>query len=190
MSEGKSNVNNNENVLAEALRKFGEIQTKLAENQANQVTSTNERIDKLSDKMGQLIEIIARSEERHNTHDEKTERLETNQIELGKDFKDYRKANDERVTDVEKQVLLLEQSEKITEKEKETKNSLRNNIIGGVAVVLIIAALAVLFSNSQPRNQSTNKAPTSFLPSSFVRQVNQSTRYELSYTLDTFRRLY
>jgi hypothetical protein len=134
-----------ETVLAEALTGFAKIQTQLAENQAEQTASTNKRIDKLSDKMGELVEVMVRSEERHNTHSEKNERLEKNQIELGKEFKDYRKNNDDRIVDIEKQVLLLENDDKSNKENSKDRKQLRNTIIGGVAVVMILSILGIVF---------------------------------------------
>lgn len=122
---------------------------KYAELQLQQSKETNKRIDQLSDKMGTLVEIVAKSEERHNSHNEKLDTLNENQRNLGKDFSKYKNNNDERVMNVEKQLLLLDQDsssnkKKLQDKEESSK-SIRDKVLGSVITAAILGMCAILW---------------------------------------------
>jgi len=145
-----------ESVLAKALTKFGEIQvaqtaSQVAQTaaQTTQANETNKKIEKLSDKMGELAEVMIRAQEIQNAQVEKNERLEKNQIALGKEFKEYRGNNDSRVNDIEKQVLLLDDTdatnkEKVKDKAKD-KADIRNKVYSGVITVIAVAVLGLVW---------------------------------------------
>ena len=97
--------------------------------------------------LNELTTIIAGSEQRHIAHMEKSERLEESIIEQGKESKKYRKSNDDRVMDIEKQVLLLDSSvskdDEIRDKKEERKNKIKDYVIGSLAVLFILAVLKI-----------------------------------------------
>lgn len=95
--------------------------------------------------MTELVEVMVRSEERHNSHSDKSERLEKNQIEIGKEFKNYRANNDGRVTDIEKQVLLLESTEKTNKEKSKSAATVRNSVIGTILGAVSLGILALVF---------------------------------------------
>jgi len=97
--------------------------TKYADLVSEQNANINNRIDDLASEtgniakeMGNLIGIIGKSEERHNSHTQALDRIEKNQKEQGKDLKVYKQSNDDRVMEVEKQILLLDKETKINAK--------------------------------------------------------------------------
>ena len=115
-----------------------------------QSSEMNKRIDLLVDnmgsmaeKMGGLIEVVAKSEERHNSHSEKSDRIEKVQIEQGKEFKKYRNHNDDRVMAVEKQVLLLDVNDKRVENRFSVADKRNATIITALIIAAILAFLGL-----------------------------------------------
>lgn len=76
---------------------------------------SNERMDQLATTMNSLAKTVERSEERHLAHTEGLERIGTEVKELSKKMEIYTSNNDTRVMDVEKQVLLLDNSKARTQ---------------------------------------------------------------------------
>ncbi len=103
------NENNREKrPLPKDFSAFAEV---LMEQNRNQ----NIRLGKLADEMTELtnnvnafIEKMGRAEERHIADTERMERIEKNQLEHGQEMKGYIHNNDERVTTIEKQILVLD----------------------------------------------------------------------------------
>jgi hypothetical protein len=145
MSEERQNQTQSETVLAKALNEFAKIQIQQSKDLTEQTQGTHKRIDKLSSKMTELVEVMVRSEERHNSHSDKSERLEKNQIEIGKEFKNYRANNDNRVTDIEKQVLLLENTEQVNKDKSKSATTVRNSVVGTILGAVSLGVLALVF---------------------------------------------
>jgi protein subunit release factor B len=145
MSEERQNQTQSEIVLAKALNEFAKIQIQQSKDLTEQTQGTHKRIDKLSSKMTELVEVMVRSEERHNSHSDKSERLEKNQIEIGKEFKNYRANNDNRVTDIEKQVLLLENTEQVNKDKSKSATTVRNSVVGTILGAVSLGVLALVF---------------------------------------------
>lgn len=116
---------------------------------------TNGRIDSLDrhmvslvDKMGNLIEVQIRSEERETRNSETLTRLEKNLAIQDKTQKDYMRDNDSKVIGIEKQLMLLEaddKAEKVAKEKKEANlNKRKNGYIISLAVLFTIALLKIL----------------------------------------------
>lgn len=85
-----------------------------------------------SKKLGNLAEVIAKSEERHKKSSDDIQRIEINTKDLGKDFKSYAKNNDERVVELEKQSILQKQSVDHIKEDLEKKQNNRDKLVYGV----------------------------------------------------------
>jgi len=131
-------------------RVFSKYADLLSEQNAN----VNKRIDHLASatsdmakEMGNLIGIIGKSEERHNSHTESLSRIEKNQVSLGKDLKHYKQNNDDRVMDIEKQVLLLDKSSGESKEYQKDKRKMKSGILIAAGGTLLAALIFYIVTN-------------------------------------------
>lgn len=115
--------------------------TKVCETLVETSVQSNQKMDNLTNKVGYLAEVIARSEERHEKTADDIQRIEVNTQSLGKDFKIYKQSNDERVVDIEKQVLLHGESIKHITTTQEKNQAKKDKIFYSVAVIVIGAII-------------------------------------------------
>lgn len=129
--------------LDQVLEKYAalSLQQNAATNQ--KVDTLVENVSSMADKMGSLAEIIAKQEERHLSHSENNGRLEKVQIEQGREFKRYKAVNDDRMMNVEKQVLLLDVSDKRAESRFTATDKRNAAIITAVLIALIVGLLGL-----------------------------------------------
>lgn len=115
--------------------------TKVCETLVETSTASNKKMDDLTNKVGYLAEVIARSEQRHEKTTDDIQRIEVNTQSLGKDFKIYKQANDDRTVQNEKQILLHGESiRRITDQQEKTQAK-KDKIFYSVAVVVIGAII-------------------------------------------------
>jgi len=118
--------------------------------------ATNDRIDNLYESMVSLVievktlvEAGIRREESDAGRTEREKRLEKNQIDQGKEFKEYRIENDKHNAELSKQVLLLradyDHSKKEREKDETNSDARKNNIISTLAVLAILATFTAVY---------------------------------------------
>ncbi len=130
--------------------KLDQVFEKYAALQLQQSAETNKRIDLLvgvtgsmAEKLGSLAEIIAKSEERHSAHSEKSGRIEKVQILQGKEFKEYKQNNDDRVMQIEKQVLLLDVGDEISKDRWKAVDKFRASVLTAIIISAILIYLGL-----------------------------------------------
>lgn len=116
----------------------------------NRIDSVDTHLAAVVEKIGVLIEAQIRSEERDGRNTETLIRLEKNQIEQGKRQGKYESNNDVRVTDLEKQVMLLEIEDKMEEKIKSKAQARKDKITSGIITGLSIVAILAIFQAIAP----------------------------------------
>jgi hypothetical protein len=141
-------------ILKEVLPHFADQFSVITASLLKTTESTNKRIDRvctaqegLNNNISGLVKILAVSEERQNQHAEKTDRLEQDQKDSLLEFKEYKINNDEKVIDLEKQVMLLEADKESKDKSKDNSNSIKNKVIAGLAVIVLLAILKMVSSS-------------------------------------------
>ena len=107
------------------------------------ITTSNGRMDKLVDTMNVLAKTVSRSEERHINHTEGLERIGTEIKTLSHKVETYTASNDLRVMEVEKQYLLLEQSDKLTKGRFSKIDNFIIKILSGVGAVGVLVWLGL-----------------------------------------------
>lgn len=107
------------------------------------ITTSNDRMDKLANTMNTLAKTVERSEERHITHSEGLERIGTEIKTLSSKVDTYTASNDKRMMDVEKQYLLLEQSDKLTKGRFSKIDNFIIKILSGVGAVGVLVWLGL-----------------------------------------------
>ena len=113
-----SGNNNTSDDLPEGFKEYAKLQLQQNTEIRDGLNTLTNKMAEMAKNMSEFMAVMAVSEERHNGHKVQMSRLEENQREQGKEFKDYVHNNDDRVMDVEKQVLALEKdTESISQKE-------------------------------------------------------------------------
>ncbi|MCP4990484.1 MAG: hypothetical protein GY928_31925 [Colwellia sp.] len=104
MSEKSSRTNR----LPEGFSEFVELQLQHNENTNNQMKGLVEKFTILTETMAKFVTEMTLSEERHNSHRERMERIEENQRQQGKLITSNNRNLVDKVDNVSRQVLALE----------------------------------------------------------------------------------
>jgi len=132
---------NSENAALETVfEKYAALHLQQSSEMSKRMDQLASNMLSMGEKLGLFMEVMAKSEERHNSHSEKSDRIEKVQIEQGKDFKEYKQNNDNRVVNIEKQVLLLDMSDK-TWKDRWKAVDKRNAAI----LTTVVTALVLMY---------------------------------------------
>jgi len=115
-----------------------------------QSAAMNKRVDALVDnmasmaeKMGLFMEVMAKSEEKHNSQSEKSDRIEKNQIDQGKDLKAYKQDNDNRVVVIEKQILLLDISDKTSKGRWAAVDKWKATVLASITIGFVLVYMGL-----------------------------------------------